>query len=85
MHVKAHLYSHASLEEEHVLDLRQMVESISSKPEQALVYLHEGAEGGLIAEFSVDDAPQAALLEDIGRALTNVVPDVYDVALALRD
>ncbi len=85
MHVKAHVYSHAPLEEEHVLDLRQMVESISSKHDQALVYLHEGTEGGLIAEFSVDDAPQAALLEDIGRALSNVVPDVYDVALALRD
>ncbi len=85
MHVKAHLYSHAPLEEEHVLDLRQMVELISSKPDQALVYLHEGEKGGVIAEFSVDDAPQAALLEDIGRALSNVVPEVYDLALALRD
>ncbi len=85
MRVKAHVYSHATLEDEHVFDLRQMVELISSKPDQARVYLHQGAAGGLIAEFSVDDAPQGALLDDISRALSNVVPDVYDVALALRD
>lgn len=85
MHVKAHVYSHARLEEDHVADLRQMIEFISNQPDHALVYLHDGEEGGVIAEFSVDDAPQATLLEDIGRALSSVVPDVYDVALAFRD
>ena len=85
MHVKARVYSHALLGEEHVLDLRQLIEFMSTEPDHALVYLSEDDKGGLVAEFTVDDAPQATLLEDIGRALTSVVPEVYDVMLAFRD
>ncbi|TVS11139.1 MAG: hypothetical protein EA417_18330 [Gammaproteobacteria bacterium] len=85
MHVKAHVYSHSPLEEEHVLDLRHLIEFLSNAPDHVLVYASEGEAGGLVAEFSVDEAPQAALMQDIGSALASVVPDVYDVSLAFRD
>ncbi len=83
--IKAHLHTDETLDESHLLDLRRVVESISANPDHALVYAHEGDAGGVMAEFAVEDAPQASLLEDISRALMSAVPGVYDVGLAFRE
>ncbi len=83
--IKAHLHTQELLDESHLLDLRRVVEGISTTPEHVLVYPPEGGEGGLMAEFDVEDAPQASLLEDISRALMSAVPGVYDIGLAFRD
>ncbi|WP_018953558.1 hypothetical protein [Thioalkalivibrio sulfidiphilus] len=85
MHVKAHLISRGPVNEQQQLQLRGVVEGLSSQPDHVLVYEHEGKEGGLIAEFGVVDEPQALLLERLSRALFTAISGVEDVVIAFHE
>lgn len=85
MHVKAHVISRGSVNDQQQQQLRGVVEGLSSHPDHVLVYAHEGREGGLIAEFSVADEPQAILLERLSRALFTAMTGVEDVVIAFHE
>jgi hypothetical protein len=85
MHVKAHVITRATVDEQQQQRLRDVVEGLSSHPDHVLIYGHEGKEGGLIAEFGVADEPQAVLLERLSGALLTAIPGVEDVVIAFHE